>query len=72
MGGIGKNLKKKAEALGMTVVYHNRRKMEPEEAGGAEYVSFEDLLRGCDVISCNLPLNVSTCVSFASSWISAN
>ena len=59
MGGIGKNLKKKAEALGMKVIYHNRRKLSSEDAGGAEYVSFEELLSGSDVISCNLPLNVS-------------
>ena len=62
MGGIGKNLKRKAEALGMKVTYHNRRKKSEEEAGGAAYVSFEELLRGSDVISCNLPLNVSICV----------
>lgn len=60
MGGIGKNLKRKAEALGMRVVYHNRRKMNEEDAGGALYVGFEELLGGSDVISCNLPLNKST------------
>ena len=59
MGGIGKNLKKKSEALGMRVVYHNRRKMNEEEAGGADYMEFEELLRESDVISVNLPLNVS-------------
>jgi D-3-phosphoglycerate dehydrogenase len=58
MGGIGRNLKKKAEAFGMKVVYHNRRKLSEELAGGAEYVSFEELLGGSDVISLNLPLNV--------------
>ncbi|KAL3492403.1 D-isomer specific 2-hydroxyacid dehydrogenase [Aspergillus germanicus] len=60
MGGIGRNLKKKAEAFGMKVVYHNRRRLSEELAGGAEYVSFEELLGGSDVISLNLPLNKHT------------
>ncbi|KAF2472027.1 glyoxylate reductase [Lindgomyces ingoldianus] len=60
MGGIGRNLKKKAEAFSMRVVYHNRKKLPDELAGGAEYVSFEELLRISDVISLNLPLNNHT------------
>lgn len=59
MGGIGRNLKKKAEAFGMKVIYHNRRKMSDDLAGGAQYVSFDKLLSTSDVISLNLPLNVS-------------
>lgn len=59
MGGIGRNLKKKAEAFSMKVIYHNRNKLSSELAGGAEYVSFEELLSTSDVISLNLPLNVS-------------
>lgn len=58
MGGIGRNLKKKAEAFGMRVIYHNRHKLSKQLAAGAEYVSFEDLLNRSDVISINLPLNV--------------
>lgn len=61
MGGIGRNLKKKAEAFSMRVIYHNREKLSEEVAGGAEYVSFEKLLSTSDVISLNLPLNVSEC-----------
>ncbi|KAL1964705.1 hypothetical protein VTN77DRAFT_6731 [Rasamsonia byssochlamydoides] len=60
MGGIGRNLKKKAEAFGMRVIYHNRRKLSDELAGGAEYVSFDELLARSDVISLNLPLNKNT------------
>ncbi|KAJ0425193.1 D-isomer specific 2-hydroxyacid dehydrogenase [Aspergillus carlsbadensis] len=60
MGGIGRNLKKKAEAFGMRVVYHNRRELSEERAAGAKYVSFEELLSGSDVISLNLPLNKHT------------
>lgn len=59
MGGIGRNLKRKAEAFGMKVIYHNRRKLSEELADGAQYVSFDELLATSDVISLNLPLNVS-------------
>ncbi|PYI12482.1 hypothetical protein BO78DRAFT_392329 [Aspergillus sclerotiicarbonarius CBS 121057] len=60
MGGIGRNLKKKAEAFGMKVVYHNRRELSEELADGAKYVGFEELLKESDVISLNLPLNKHT------------
>jgi D-3-phosphoglycerate dehydrogenase len=60
MGGIGRNMKQKAAAFGMTTIYHNRRQLDPAMAGGAEYVSFEDLLKRSDVLSLNLPLNPKT------------
>ena len=60
MGGIGRNLKRKAESFGMKIIYHNRKELSSEMAGGAEYVSFEDLLKTSDVLSLNLPLNVKT------------
>lgn len=60
MGGIGRNMAKKAAAFGMTTIYHNRRQLEASQADGAEYVSFEDLLRRSDVLSLNLPLNAKT------------
>ncbi|OGM49115.1 glyoxylate reductase [Aspergillus bombycis] len=60
MGGIGRNLKKKAEAFGMRVIYHNRRQLTEELAGGADYVTFDELLAQSDVISLNLPLNKNT------------
>lgn len=59
MGGIGRNLKKKAEAFGMKVIYHNRRQLSEELSGGAKYVAFDELLSTSDVLSLNLPLNVS-------------
>ena len=59
MGGIGRNLKKKAEAFRMKVIYHNRKKLSNELSGGAEYVTFDELLAKSDVLSLNLPLNVS-------------
>lgn len=58
MGGIGQNLKKKAEAFGMKVIYHNRTKVRSDLAPGADYVNFDDLLSRSDVLSLNLPLNV--------------
>lgn len=60
MGGIGRNLKKKAEAFGMTVQYHNRSELSDEMSGGAKYVSFAELLSSSDVLSLNLPLNPHT------------
>lgn len=58
MGGIGRNLKRKAEAFGMKIIYHNRKKLSDELADGAEYMSFDELLQKSDIISLNLPLNV--------------
>jgi len=60
MGGIGRNLKKKAEAFGMSVQYYNRNKLSEELSGGAKYVGFEELLKTSDVLSLNLPLNKHT------------
>ena len=58
MGGIGRNLMKKAAAFGMTIQYYNRSKLSDELSGGAKYVSFDELLATSDVLSLNLPLNV--------------
>ena len=60
MGGIGRNLMKKASAFGMTTQYYNRSPLSEELSGGAKYVSFEELLKTSDVLSLNLPLNVSS------------
>lgn len=60
MGGIGRNIKRKADVFGMNTIYHNRRELSPEMAGGAKYVSFDDLLKASDVLSLNVPLNAKT------------
>ncbi|SPQ23940.1 32b52c10-8356-4efb-826a-a69afccd1af0 [Thermothielavioides terrestris] len=62
MGGIGRNMAKKALAFGMKIRYHNRTRLDQsvEEELGAEYVSFDELLAESDVLSLNLPLNQST------------
>lgn len=59
MGGIGRNMKKKCDAFGMKTIYYNRKPLSEELAGGAKYVSFDELLAQSDVLSLNLPLNVS-------------
>ncbi|KAI1274242.1 D-isomer specific 2-hydroxyacid dehydrogenase [Xylaria sp. FL0933] len=60
MGGIGRNMKKKVEVLGMRCIYHNRTQLSPQLEDGAEYVSFDELLARSDVLSLNLPLNAKT------------
>jgi glyoxylate reductase len=61
MGGIGRNLAKKALAFGMRIRYYNRTRLaeDLERECEAEYVSFDTLLAESDVLSLNLPLNVS-------------
>ncbi|KAH7182656.1 D-isomer specific 2-hydroxyacid dehydrogenase [Fusarium flagelliforme] len=60
MGGIGRNVARKARAFGMIVKYYNRSRLSPELEGDAEYVDFETLLKESDVLSLNLPLNPKT------------
>lgn len=68
-GGIGQELARKAaHALGMRVVYHNRRRLSPElEAHGMppgralEYVpTLDGLLEMSDAVSLNCPLTPAT------------
>lgn len=61
MGGIGRNMARKALAFGMTILYHNRTRLADDvetELGGARYCDFDTLLKHSDVLSLNLPLNV--------------
>ena len=67
MGGIGRTLKQRTDAFDMKVQYHNRTRLPEEQAAGAKYVSFDELLATSDVISLNLPLNVGFSVIFQSS-----
>lgn len=60
MGGIGRAVARRASAFGMKIVYHNRRRLESKLEGGAEYVTFDDLLGKSDVISLNLALSEQT------------
>lgn len=60
MGRIGRAIKKRCDPFGLKTVYHNRSELPPEQAAGAEYVSFERLLSESDVISVNVPLTPAT------------
>lgn len=59
MGGIGRNLKKKAEVFGMKIIYYNRSRPSDKLADGAEYVELDELFARSDVLSLHMPLNVS-------------
>ncbi|KAK3074971.1 hypothetical protein LTR53_002140 [Teratosphaeriaceae sp. CCFEE 6253] len=60
MGGIGQAVAHRARAFGMRIQYRNRGRLPAGQEQGAEYVSFEELLRTSDVISLNLALKAST------------
>ncbi len=62
MGAIGKALARRAVASGMSVVYHNRKKVSEaiEQELGAEYLTFNELLQTADVVSLNTPLTADT------------
>jgi glyoxylate reductase len=57
MGAIGEALARRANAFGMTVVYHNRRAVDAaiESTLDAELVGFHELLETSDVVSVNCP-----------------
>ncbi|KAI0887025.1 D-isomer specific 2-hydroxyacid dehydrogenase [Annulohypoxylon maeteangense] len=60
MGGIGSAMAHRARSLGMEIIYHNRKRLDPSLENGAKYVSFDELLAQADVLSLNLALNAST------------
>ena len=62
MGRIGQALARRAVASGMTIMYHNRNKLDKaiENKYNAQYVSLETLLRQSDYISLNAPSSKET------------
>jgi lactate dehydrogenase-like 2-hydroxyacid dehydrogenase len=62
MGRIGKALAKRARAMNMSVVYHNRHQLyiEDETKLGVTFVSKEELLKTSDFVSINAPLTPDT------------
>ena len=62
MGRIGQALARRAVASGMSIMYHNRNRLDKsiEDKYGARYVSQETLLREADYISLNAPSTEET------------
>lgn len=61
MGNIGREVARKAKAFDMKIIYTDARRNEKaEEELGGEFVSFEELMAGSDVISIHVPLLEST------------
>ncbi len=61
MGRIGRQVARRANGFGMTVLYHNRKRSdEAEIALGARYVSKEELLATADYVVLTLPLTPET------------
>lgn len=61
MGRIGSAVATRAKAFGMTVCYHNRKRVNPEIEAGATYAAtLEELLAQSDVVSLHAPLTPET------------
>lgn len=62
MGKIGKATTKMAKAFGMSVIYHSRKKIDPnvEEELNVNWYPLEDLLQQSDVVSLHVPLTEAT------------
>ncbi|MEM8889966.1 MAG: NAD(P)-dependent oxidoreductase [Bacteroidota bacterium] len=62
MGRIGKEMAKRARALGMEICYYKRTRLSPneEQKHGAIYLELDELLAQSDVVSLHTPLNDST------------
>ncbi|MEJ6512691.1 MAG: D-glycerate dehydrogenase [Acidimicrobiales bacterium] len=59
MGAIGQAVARRGKGFGMEIVYFNRNRVAPEieSSLGAEFVSFDQLLRRSDFLSLHAPLN---------------
>ncbi|KAL7421327.1 hypothetical protein Q5752_004212 [Cryptotrichosporon argae] len=62
LGAIGKSMAMKTKPWDMKVLYHNRNRLPEaeEQALGATFVSFDELLAKSDIISVNCPLTDKT------------
>ncbi len=61
MGSIGRQVARRAKAFDMKILYHNRRpRPEVEQELGAQYRSFDDLLREADYVLLSCPLTEET------------
>ncbi|MGB9618137.1 MAG: 2-hydroxyacid dehydrogenase [Desulfomonilaceae bacterium] len=59
LGQIGKAVAVRAKGFGMTILYHNRNRIDPreEERLGVHYASLEELLAQSDFVSLHVSLN---------------
>jgi lactate dehydrogenase-like 2-hydroxyacid dehydrogenase len=56
MGRIGRAMAQRARGFDMTVLYHSRNRLPPEQEQGARYFSsFRDMLPQCDFLSLHAP-----------------
>lgn len=61
MGGVGRQVARRARGFDMHVLYHNRRRdVETEKTLGVEYASLEDLLSRAHFVTLNVPLTPET------------
>jgi len=62
MGRIGQAVARRARGFDMTVLYHNRRRIDPkiEQSLNARYVSLDDLLARADILTLNVPYTPET------------
>jgi glyoxylate reductase len=61
-GAIGQGVARRATPFGMRIIYHARNRLDPahEQALGATYVSFDELVEQSDVLSLHVPLTEET------------
>ena len=62
LGRIGSTVAKRAKSFEMKIIYHNRKPIpkRKEQALGAKYVSFMELIKESDIISIHVPHNKET------------
>jgi glyoxylate reductase len=60
MGSIGTAVARRAKGFGMEILYHRSRHAAAENELGAEYKTFEELLKGSDFVVCLTPLTEET------------
>lgn len=62
MGRIGQALARRAQGFDMTILYHNRTRLSPEQeaASRAQYRSKDDLLRQADIVVLLMPYSAET------------
>jgi lactate dehydrogenase-like 2-hydroxyacid dehydrogenase len=60
MGRIGRAIARRAGGFSMRVVYHNRQPLPAAEAGGAEWLDRDDLLRQADHVILMVPYSPAT------------